>query len=228
MECADILIAAGHRSTSPSTSSSWQPGRQWRKARTVIRTCHRLARLGILSAGVLLPRSTASYVAIKIHHDGSDTDAHSSVNAADDELFKGLVKEKREDCFRRLGGGAGIAAALASDAERGIRGDADDVRRRRESFGGNTYPKPKPKSFFSYLWDALKPQGRPFHRARRLHHRGARLVRQRWHLPRGVPRRRRVRRQQPHHTRPSNDPSSFVARVPRHVAGAKGPPTWWL
>ncbi|KAF7059087.1 hypothetical protein CFC21_066036, partial [Triticum aestivum] len=69
---------------------------------------------------------------------------------------KGLVKEKREDCFRRLGAGAGIAAALASDAERGIRGDADDVRRRRESFGGNTYPKPKPKSFFSHVWDALK------------------------------------------------------------------------
>ncbi|VAH21111.1 unnamed protein product [Triticum turgidum subsp. durum] len=158
MECADILIAVGRRSTSPSPSSSWQPGRQWRKALTVIRTCHRLARLGILSAGVL-PRSTAFYVAIKIHHDGSDSDAADTAAfsvAADDELFKGLVKEKREDCFRRLGGGAGIAAALASDAERGIRGDADDVRRRRESFGGNTYPKPKPKSFFSHVWDALK------------------------------------------------------------------------
>ncbi|VAH09236.1 unnamed protein product [Triticum turgidum subsp. durum] len=165
MECADVFIAVGRRSTSPSTSSSWQPGRQWRKALNVIRTCHRLARLGILSAGVLLPRSTASYVAIKIHHDGSDSDADSSGNAtnaaafsvtADDELFKGLVKEKREDCFRRLGGSAAIAAALASDAERGIRGDGDDVRRRRESFGGNTYPKPKPKSFFSHVWDALK------------------------------------------------------------------------
>ncbi|KAM3411741.1 hypothetical protein ACQJBY_003416 [Aegilops geniculata] len=163
MECADILIAVGRRSTSPSTSSSWQPGRQWRKALTVIRTYHRLARLGILSAGVLLPRSTASYVAIKIHHDGSDSDSSgNATNAAafsveaDDELFKGLVKEKREDCFRRLGGSAAIAAALASDAERGIRGDGDDVRRRRESFGGNTYPKPRPKSFFSHVWDALK------------------------------------------------------------------------
>ncbi|KAM3405325.1 hypothetical protein ACQJBY_008041 [Aegilops geniculata] len=162
MECADVLIAVGPRSTSPSPS--WQPGRQWRKALTVIRTCHRLARLCILSAGVL-PRRTSSYVAIKIHHDGSDSDADSSGNAtnaaafsvaADDESFKGLVKEKREDCFRRLGGGAGIAAALASDAERGIRGDGDDVRRRRESFGGNTYPKPRPKSFFSHVWDALK------------------------------------------------------------------------
>uniref|UniRef100_M8BEP9 Calcium-transporting ATPase n=1 Tax=Aegilops tauschii TaxID=37682 RepID=M8BEP9_AEGTA len=161
MECTDILIAVGHRSTSPSPSSSWQPGRQWRKALTVIRTCHRLARLGILSAGVL-PRSTASYVAIKIHHDGSDSDSSGNATAAafsvaaDDELFKGLVKEKRDECFRRLGGGAGIATALASDAERGIRGDSDDVRLRRESFGANTYPKPRPKSFFSHVWDALK------------------------------------------------------------------------
>uniref|UniRef100_A0A452ZJC4 Calcium-transporting ATPase n=1 Tax=Aegilops tauschii subsp. strangulata TaxID=200361 RepID=A0A452ZJC4_AEGTS len=144
-----------------SPSSSWQPGRQWRKALTVIRTCHRLARLGILSAGVL-PRSTASYVAIKIHHDGSDSDSSGNATAAafsvaaDDELFKGLVKEKRDECFRRLGGGAGIATALASDAERGIRGDSDDVRLRRESFGANTYPKPRPKSFFSHVWDALK------------------------------------------------------------------------
>ncbi|KAM0865029.1 hypothetical protein ACQ4PT_043544 [Festuca glaucescens] len=154
MECADILIAAGRRSVSPS----WQPARQWRKALNVIRTCHRLARLGILSAGVL-PRST-SYVAIKVHHDGdSDADADTygagfSV-AADDESFKGLVKEKRDHCFRRLGGSAGIAAALASDSERGIRGDDGDVRRRREAFGGNTYPKPRPKSFFSHVWDAL-------------------------------------------------------------------------
>ena len=160
MECADILIAAGRRSTSPS----WQPGRQWRKALNVIRTCHRLARLGILSTGVLLPRTT-SYVAIKIHHDDSDdSDVESNDNAAaaqfsvaaDDDSFKGLVKEKREDCFRRLGGGAGVSAALASDAERGIRGDERDVRRRREAFGGNTYPKPRPKSFLSHVWDALR------------------------------------------------------------------------
>ncbi|CAM0884518.1 unnamed protein product [Alopecurus aequalis] len=152
MEGTDILIAAVRRSTSPSC----QQTKQWRKALNVILTCHRLARLGVL------PRST-SYVAIKIHHDSdSDADADSygtngagfSV-AADDESFKGLVKEKREDCFRRLGGSAGVAIALASDAERGIRGDDGDVRRRREAFGGNTYPKPKPKSFFSHVWDAL-------------------------------------------------------------------------
>ncbi|CAM0884514.1 unnamed protein product [Alopecurus aequalis] len=157
MEYTDILIAAGRS----STSLSWQPARQWRKALNVIRTCHRLARLGIMSTGVL-PRST-SYLAIKIHHDSDtdvDADSYGTIGAgfsvaADDGSFKGLVKEKREDCFHRLGGSTGIAAALASDAERGICGDDGDVRHRREAFGGNTYPKPKPKSFFSHVWDAL-------------------------------------------------------------------------
>uniref|UniRef100_A0ACD5YNP2 Uncharacterized protein n=1 Tax=Avena sativa TaxID=4498 RepID=A0ACD5YNP2_AVESA len=158
---ADILIAAGRRSTG---SSSWEPARQWRKALNVIRTCHRLARLGILSTGALLPR-TASYVAIRIHHDSdSDADADADADnnnavtfsvAADDESFKHLVKHKRDDCFRRLGGSAGIAAALASDAERGIRGDDGDVRRRREAFGANTFPKPKPKTFLRHVLDAL-------------------------------------------------------------------------
>ncbi|XP_003573930.1 calcium-transporting ATPase 7, plasma membrane-type [Brachypodium distachyon] len=164
MECADFLITTGrHRS---SLSSAWKPAKQWRKAMNVIRTCHRLARLSILSTGIL-PRSP-SYVAIKIHHDtdsDADADADSSGNgtskaavfsvAADDESFKGLVKEKREDCFHRLGGGGGIAAVLGSNAERGIRGDPGDVGRRREAFGVNTHPKPRPKRFLSHVWEAL-------------------------------------------------------------------------
>ncbi|KAL6883433.1 hypothetical protein ACP4OV_010847 [Aristida adscensionis] len=154
MECADMLIAAGRQ----STAAAWRPAKQWRKAMNVIRTCHRLARLSLLSAGIL--RRTDSYVAIKIHADGDgDGDASKSAEFSvgpDDEDFKGLVKEKRHECFHRLGGGPGIAAALASGgAEAGIRGDDGDVRRRREAFGGNTYPKPKPKSFWRHVWEAL-------------------------------------------------------------------------
>ncbi|XP_062200160.1 calcium-transporting ATPase 7, plasma membrane-type-like [Phragmites australis] len=160
MECADFLIAAG-RSTS-SGSPRWRPAKQWRKAMNVIRTCHRLARL--LTASIM--SRTGSYVAIKIHaDDGSESDAAGTSDSAaaaselsivaHDEKFKGLVKEKRHDCFRRLGGGAWIAAALASDAEGGISGDERDLRRRREAFGENTFPRRKPKSFWSHVWDAL-------------------------------------------------------------------------
>ncbi|KAG8091616.1 hypothetical protein GUJ93_ZPchr0012g20991 [Zizania palustris] len=144
MAYAEFLITAG-----------WRPEKQWRKAMNVIRTCHRLARLSLLSSGIVLCRSP-SYVKIKIHDVEDDQRAAAPFTvAADDESFKGLVKDKREDCFRGLGGGAGIAAALASGAECGIRGDDADVAHRKEAFGSNTYPKPRPKRFFRHVLDAL-------------------------------------------------------------------------
>ncbi|OEL33329.1 putative calcium-transporting ATPase 13, plasma membrane-type [Dichanthelium oligosanthes] len=158
MECADYLIAAG---TSTADSVRWM--KKWRKAMNVIRTCHRLTRLTLLSADIL--RRTGSYVTIKIHDD-ADADATCTSNSAaaaavkfsvapDDKDFKGLVKDKRVDCFHRLGGAAKIAAALASGTEVGISGDESDVRRRREAFGSNTYPRRKPKGFWRHVWDAL-------------------------------------------------------------------------
>ncbi|XP_066387110.1 calcium-transporting ATPase 7, plasma membrane-type-like [Miscanthus floridulus] len=167
MECADYLIEVGRMATA-ADPLRWT--KQWRKATNVIRTCHRLARL-TLSRAIL--RRTGSYVEIKIH-DETDGDCNTGAAAAtstsrsadaapaefsvaaDDEGFRRLVKDKRHDCFRRLGGAAGIASALASGgAEAGIPGDDVDVRRRREAFGGNTYPRLKPKGFWTHVWDAL-------------------------------------------------------------------------
>ncbi|WVZ58998.1 hypothetical protein U9M48_009208 [Paspalum notatum var. saurae] len=162
MECAaEYLIAVG-----AAESPRWV--KRWRVAMNVIRTCHRLARLTVSRA---ILRRTGSYVEIKIHDDDDSADAASTSKpnpadnaaapevgfsvAADDQDFKGLVKDKRRDCFRRLGAGAGIAAALASGAETGIRGDEADVRRRREAFGVNTYPRRKPKRFWRHVWEAL-------------------------------------------------------------------------
>ncbi|KAM0913844.1 hypothetical protein ACQ4PT_011899 [Festuca glaucescens] len=78
-----------------------------------------------------------------------------ATSPAHETLIKNLVKEKHKDCFRRLGAGAGIAAKLSSDAQRGIRGDDADVRRRKEAFGDNAYPKPKPKTFLGHFLDAI-------------------------------------------------------------------------
>ena len=155
MECADYLIEVGTMATA-ADPLRWT--KQWRKAANVIRTCHRLARLTLTRA--ILCR-TGSYVEIKIHDEAdgaagtSDAAPAEFSVAADDEGFRHLVKDKRHDCFRRLGGAAGIASALASGAETGIRGDDGDVRRRREAFGGNTYPRRKPKGFWTHVWDAL-------------------------------------------------------------------------
>ncbi|KAJ1295554.1 hypothetical protein BS78_01G233200 [Paspalum vaginatum] len=210
MECAaEYLIAVG-----AAESPRW--AKRWRVAINVIRTCHRLGRL-TLSRAIL--RRTGSYVEIKIHDDDSADAASTSKSnhddaaapvgfsvAADDADFKGLVKEKRHECFRRLGAGAGIAAALASGAETGIRGDEADVRRRREAFGANTYPRRKPEAVLAPRVRGAQRRlprrsARLCGRVPGLRHQGARpqgrLVRRRQHLPRRVPGRGRVRGQQP-------------------------------
>ncbi|CAL4933429.1 unnamed protein product [Urochloa decumbens] len=162
MDCAaNYLIAAGR--------SPWL--KRWRKATNVIRTCQWLARDAHLDFSFGALRRTCSYVAIRIHdEDAADAAAGggtctSKPDAAavlakfsiapDDPDFKGLVKDKRLDCFRRLGGGAGIAAALSSGAESGIHGDDADVLRRRAAFGANTHPRRKPKPFWRHVVDAL-------------------------------------------------------------------------
>ncbi|KAK1390577.1 zinc finger MYM-type protein 5-like [Heracleum sosnowskyi] len=42
------------------------------------------------------------------------------------------------------------------DVEHGIHADADDVLRRQEAFGMNTYRRPPTKGFFSFVMEALK------------------------------------------------------------------------
>lgn len=121
-----------------------QAARRWRKVSNAIRTCNRLGRFTC----VRRPRS-ASYVAIT-HY---DAEAATSFLAANDEHFKGLVREKSLACFHHLGGAATIASRLGSDCERGI--NPGDLSRSKEEFGENVYPMPGPKSFFAHVRDTF-------------------------------------------------------------------------
>ncbi|PHT26506.1 Calcium-transporting ATPase 12, plasma membrane-type [Capsicum baccatum] len=67
-----------------------------------------------------------------------------------------LVKDKSVDKLANLGGVQGVAASLKSDATNGISGDPEDVARRHEAFGSNTYRKPPTKSFFIFVWESFK------------------------------------------------------------------------
>ena len=66
-----------------------------------------------------------------------------------------MVKERDEVGFRRLGGVGGVAAALLVDPQHGILGNEDDICRRRDKFGSNTYPKPPPKGLLYFVLDAF-------------------------------------------------------------------------
>ncbi|PQP94196.1 putative calcium-transporting ATPase 13 plasma membrane-type [Prunus yedoensis var. nudiflora] len=69
-----------------------------------------------------------------------------------------LVKEKSLKQLRELGGVEEIASALKTDADHGIlgNGDAQDIAKRVEAFGSNTYMKPPAKGFFHFVWEAFK------------------------------------------------------------------------
>ncbi|PON79949.1 P-type ATPase [Parasponia andersonii] len=67
-----------------------------------------------------------------------------------------LTKEKNLDQLREFGGVDGVAKALKTDAGHGIHSDGENIARRRETFGSNTYQKPPTKSFFHFVWEAFK------------------------------------------------------------------------
>ena len=93
-------------------------------------------------------------VTIEIH---DDTPTGFPMDASKED-FKDLVKRKRGESFHRLGGEAGIAAALSSSPVSSIDGGAEDILRRQEAFGRNECPKSKPNSLFKLMrhaiWDA--------------------------------------------------------------------------
>ncbi|KAK0608239.1 hypothetical protein LWI29_027684 [Acer saccharum] len=67
-----------------------------------------------------------------------------------------ILKEKNLDKLRHFGGTAGVVSALETDINGGIIGSQEDVARRQEAFGSNTYKKPPTKSFFHFVVEAFK------------------------------------------------------------------------
>lgn len=67
-----------------------------------------------------------------------------------------LVKEKDLDRLSRLKGVDGLTSALKTHVKNGIDGNDDDIARRHEAFGSNTYQKPPAKSFFYFVIEAFK------------------------------------------------------------------------
>nr|GMD67723.1 putative calcium-transporting ATPase 13, plasma membrane-type [Ipomoea batatas] len=56
-----------------------------------------------------------------------------------------LVQEKNVEQLDQLGGVNGFISALETDAEKGIRGGVEDIGRRRNAFGSNTFQGPSMK-----------------------------------------------------------------------------------
>ncbi|XP_049407098.1 putative calcium-transporting ATPase 13, plasma membrane-type isoform X1 [Solanum stenotomum] len=104
----------------------------------------------------------AAYNPKKALHESTDTIAidvvqdHPFFSGIDQSSLSKLVKDKSVDELANLGGVQGVAASLKSDTTDGVSGDQEDVARRHEAFGSNTYRKPPSKSFFIFVWESFK------------------------------------------------------------------------
>ncbi|EYU23662.1 hypothetical protein MIMGU_mgv1a018880mg, partial [Erythranthe guttata] len=56
--------------------------------------------------------------------------------------------------LQQYGGVKGLAEMIKTDVETGIHGDENELSRRKNAFGSNTYPVKKGRSFLRFLWEA--------------------------------------------------------------------------
>ncbi|KAG5560230.1 hypothetical protein RHGRI_003500 [Rhododendron griersonianum] len=73
---------------------------------------------------------------------------HPCFPKIDQSVLAGIVKQKNLDQLGKYDGVEGLACGLETNLENGISGDAEDISRRNEAFGSNTYRRPPAKS----LW----------------------------------------------------------------------------
>ncbi|XP_015888132.3 putative calcium-transporting ATPase 13, plasma membrane-type [Ziziphus jujuba] len=73
----------------------------------------------------------------------------------DQKSLADLVKDKNRDRLQEFNGVEGIVFSLETDNKLGIHGDREEIARRLEAFGSNTYKKAPKKSFFYFVWEPL-------------------------------------------------------------------------
>ncbi|KAG5560225.1 hypothetical protein RHGRI_003497 [Rhododendron griersonianum] len=81
---------------------------------------------------------------------------HSCFPKIDQSVLAGIVKQKNLDQLGKYDGIEGLACSLETNLESGISGDLEDVSRRSEAFGSNTYRRPPAKSLLYLVWEALR------------------------------------------------------------------------
>ncbi|WRX09283.1 Cation-transporting P-type ATPase [Theobroma cacao] len=80
----------------------------------------------------------------------------SSAPKIDQKRLLETVKGKDLVSLSQVGGVEGVAAALGTNPENGIGDDDQEVKKRQEMFGTNTYHKPPPKGLLYFVLDAFK------------------------------------------------------------------------
>ncbi|KAL3724808.1 hypothetical protein ACJRO7_029902 [Eucalyptus globulus] len=103
------------------------------------------------------PRKSPFYSSILIPDQiqSACSDHPGSFKIDQSQLTK-LVKEKDHSHLQQFGGVEKVASALETDVSAGTSGNPDDISRRQNAFGVNTYKKPPAKGLFHFVFEAFK------------------------------------------------------------------------
>ncbi|KAG8370286.1 hypothetical protein BUALT_Bualt14G0101200 [Buddleja alternifolia] len=160
MQCMEILVDL-HETVKVSVSNK----KRWHMAFATI-YCSRAFLSPIKKQQIInkfIPPSEISSNWIKISPDSSSrividvVEKHPVFPDIDRPILTNLVKEKSLNQLAKLGGVEGICTSLKTNQQNGINDtNSEDIVSRHEAFGMNTYQKPPTKSFFYFVWEALK------------------------------------------------------------------------
>ncbi|XP_024019921.1 calcium-transporting ATPase 10, plasma membrane-type isoform X1 [Morus notabilis] len=71
-----------------------------------------------------------------------------------EEQLASITRDHNLTLLEQYGGVKGVADSLKTNIEKGIHGDDEELLKRRNAFGSNTYPRKKGRSFWMFLWEA--------------------------------------------------------------------------
>lgn len=128
------------------------PTKKWHSAFAKIycsRTLFSLAKIAKAKKGINKVSRSPSYTVVNLQQDDDSF-------KIDQTSLAELVKMKDPDQLNKFAGIRGVASALETDFDGGISGNDQDIARRHEAFGSNTYKKPPSKSLFYFVVDAFK------------------------------------------------------------------------
>ncbi|XP_019196763.1 PREDICTED: calcium-transporting ATPase 9, plasma membrane-type-like isoform X2 [Ipomoea nil] len=70
------------------------------------------------------------------------------------EQLVSITRNQDSSALQQNGGAKGLSGKLKTNLNTGIIGDEDELSKRRNTFGSNTYPTKKGRSFLRFLWEA--------------------------------------------------------------------------
>ncbi|XP_043720892.1 calcium-transporting ATPase 12, plasma membrane-type-like [Telopea speciosissima] len=135
-----------------------KPQQRWRLVFKTIYSTRALLSLLINRKNQILTHlsHSPSYSALDINEHDYTADSTPFSNF-DHQSLIAVVKDKNLlELLDQFGGVEGVAAALQVDFKDGIHGSTEDVTRRCNKFGSNTYRKPPAKGFFHFVFEVVK------------------------------------------------------------------------